>query len=165
MLEAFPPLLPDGLHVSTLDDLHTLCVTAFPLSAKRVTLMDGLRRMVSRLEADGIEGDLLTDGSFLTQKIDPRDVDIALEVSERFLLGASTAQRDTLNWLGSDRPDVRSEIQRDYGCHSFVFCAVPPGHPWHPGFDIKAYWLEQFGRDRRNNPKGIAVLSIGGGVR
>lgn len=103
-----------------------------------------LRRIIARLEGDGIEGDLLTDGSFLTQK--PRDVDIALEVSERFVLVANPNQGALLNWFGSDEAQIRADIRRDYSCHPFVFCDVPAGHPWYPGRDMKAYWLQQFGR-------------------
>jgi hypothetical protein len=122
-----------------------------------------LRTLVSRLSGEGIEGDLWIDGSFVTEKIEPRDIDIALEVSEAFLSKATPSQSALLDWLGD--PKNREEIKRDYSCHAFVFCAVAPGHPLYPGFDIRNYWRKQFGTDRRNNPKGIVVLALNGGVK
>lgn len=78
--EEFPPLLEPGFHVTTLADLRSGCVTAFPLSKSRAQIMDGLEKFVDMLRSEGIVGDLWIDGSFMTQKLDPEDVDIVLSV-------------------------------------------------------------------------------------
>ena len=83
----FSPLLPVGLHPKTLDEMEVICVHGFHLSTTRFTIMNGLRLMVQELEQAGIQGDLWINGSFLTVKIDPEDVDIALRISELSLLG------------------------------------------------------------------------------
>ena len=121
--------------------------------------MLGLRGIVDKLIAAGISGDLWVDGSFLTEKLEPGDTDVALEVSEAFFMAATTKQRGILSWLGN--PSTKST----YMCHAFSFCDVPAGHAFHPGFDIRGYWLDEFGSDRGNNPKGIVVLAINGGVQ
>lgn len=161
----YPPLLVVGLHAKTWTEIEALCVTGFPLSQSRSQILSGFRRIVDRLCAEGIEGDIWTDGSFLTQNIEPRDVDFVLRLDIGFIPRITPQQIATLKWLGTDDPQTRAEIKRDYMCDSYVFCDAPVGHPLNPGPDMRQYWLNQFGRDRSRNEKGIAVLSIPGGVR
>ena len=63
--------------------------------------MAGLRNMVQKLEAEGIEADLWVNGSFLTKKIDPEDADIALRISEAALVGAMPNQKAVLDWFST----------------------------------------------------------------
>ena len=56
--QEFPPLLPEGFHPKTLDELELLCVDGFDLSRTRQGIMEGLRRMAARLESGGVRGDL-----------------------------------------------------------------------------------------------------------
>ena len=114
--------------------------------------------------SQAIEGELWVDGSFLTENIEPRDVDFALRVDMSFLERMTPLQIDFLNWLGNDDTQIRDQIKHDYLCDSYVFCELPQTHPGYPGQDMRQYWLTQFGFDRSRNPKGIAVLSIPGGV-
>ena len=127
--------------------------------------MAGLRRMVERLESGGIRGDLWVDGSFLTEKIDPEDVDIVLEISEVQASNPGPGQDGLIDWLGSTNSEIVAQMKRDYWCHSFVFCGLPIDHPHYPGWDVRKYWTDQFGKSRGNEPKGIAVLLIGGGCQ
>ena len=161
----FPPLLPEGFHPKTLHELETLCVDGFKFSATRPQVMAGLRLMVHRLESEGIPCDLWVDGSFLTEKIDPEDVDIALRISESSLVGAAPSQSALLDWFSSRDDTSVAQTKRDYSCDCFMFCEVPIGHQWHPGFDIRQYWINEFGKSRRNELKGIVVLSVRGGCQ
>lgn len=53
----------------------------------------------------------------------------------------------------------------EYGCHAFVFCEFPQGHP-NRVQGIREYWLHQFGTGHDEvSPKGIAVVSVGGGLK
>ena len=163
--QEFPPLLPEGFHPKTLDELELLCVDGFDLSRTRQGIMEGLRRMAARLESGGVRGDLWVDGSFLTEKIDPEDVDIALRVSEAQVSNPGPGQGALINWLGSRDPAIVAQTKGDYSCDSFVFYELPVGHPHHPGFDIREYWINEFGKSRRNELKGIVVLLISGGCQ
>ena len=155
----YPPLLADGLHPRTIEEVQALSVDAFPLSTSRARLMAGLRAMVDLLTADGIQGDLWVDGSFLTGKIDPEDIDVVLELSLATANGATPDQADRLRWLTSQADADVAQKRNDYACDCYAFLEVP-GIPSNRG-----YWLRQFGRDRSNTPKGIVVLQINGGVR
>ena len=105
--------------------------------------------MVQKLEAEGLEADLWVNGSFLTKKIDPEDADIALRISEAALVGAMPNQKAALDWFST------AQTKQYFHCHCFMFCEVPAGHSWHPGFDIRQYWIDEYGKSRRNEPKGI----------
>jgi len=56
----------------TLDALRELCVTPFPLSNTRPAIMAGLEQLLQDLINYGISADVWIDGSFLTEKIDPK---------------------------------------------------------------------------------------------
>ena len=113
--------------------------------------MVGLRAMVDLLTADGIRGNLWVDGSFVTRKLEPDDVDVVLEISE--LPEITPEQGNRLKWFGSLQPADVAQKRANYCCDCYVTLSI--GHD---------YWLRQFGRDRSANPKGIIVLHINGGV-
>lgn len=74
----FPPLLAPGMHKLTLIDLQALAVTPFPGDAQRAALYQNLINWVGALNACGVNGTLWLDGSFLTEKPSPSDIDCVL---------------------------------------------------------------------------------------
>lgn len=155
----YPPLLADGFHEGALEELQALCVDKFPFSASRGRLMTGLQTMFELLTRDGIRGNLWVDGSFLTEKLEPNDIDVVLEVTEAMLAGATQAQKNRLRWFGSQEDADAIQERRAYGCDCYVFSEAPGGSRW------RDYWMRQFGRDRSKHPKGIFVLKVNGGAR
>lgn len=145
------------------EQVEATCVASFPLSGSRAPLFAGLRAIADRLAAGGIAGELWVDGSFLTQKMEPGDVDIVLRVEEDFLNATSPSQQSLLDWFGSANEAAREQRKKQFGCDSYVFCELPEGHPYYPGRSLFEYWKTQFGRDREQTPKGIAVVLISGG--
>ena len=113
--------------------------------------MVGLQAMVALLTADGIRGNLWVDGSFVTKKLEPDDVDVVLELSE--LTETTPDQENRLRWLASRQPADVAQKRADYCCDCYVTLSSE-----------NDYWLRQFGRDRSANPKGIIVLHINGGA-
>src|SRR5262245_52210545 len=122
--QEFPPLLEKGLHPRKWAELCEICRDAFPLSTSRGRLTDGLRRMVDLLDSAGFVGEMWVNGSYLTEKIDPEDIDFAIRLEEAFLLGLDAQQRQLLDWLNSSDLSVRDQIRRDYGCDPYTFCEV-----------------------------------------
>jgi hypothetical protein len=122
--------------------------------------MAGLEAVVQRLEQEAIVGDLWVDGSFMTEAIDPADVDVVLFVSPEFYDGATVDQQGFLqNWFGPYGPSV------DHECHAFLACEFPQGHPQHVP-EMREYWLRQYGTGHDEvSPKGIAVVAVGGGLQ
>ncbi len=61
--------------------------------------MTGVRSLVQDLSTDGIIGNLWINGSFVTDKLNPFDVDVVLYVSAETEL--TPDQQNRLNWLAS----------------------------------------------------------------
>jgi len=102
----------------------------------------------------GVQGELWIDGSFLTQKVDPQDVDIVLRTTSTFLAGANPAQRLAIE-------GVRLNLSNVSLCDSYVLFEFPQGDPnFGQGQWMVAYWIKQFGFSRDENLKGIAVLAL-----
>lgn len=149
----YPPLLPLGFHPKTAEELEDMCVTPFPLSSTRSNIMNGLRIVISRLAAARIAGELWINGSFLTEKIDPRDSDVVLAADNRYVdIGCTLLQGKTLDWISSN-------LKAKHLCDSYVFFNYPKGHAYEAvGEWMRAYWIKQFGFSRSEQPKGIAVF-------
>lgn len=74
----FPPLLPPGMHPLSLQELHDLAVAPFAEDVKRAELFQKLQTWAEAVRASGIGGQLWLDGSFLTEKVEPGDIDCIL---------------------------------------------------------------------------------------
>ncbi|MCU1717342.1 DUF6932 family protein [Pseudomonas sp. 5P_3.1_Bac2] len=74
----FPALLTPGIHQMSLQQLLALAVTPFPNDARRTDLSLKLTTWVNALQAAGVTGQLWIDGSFLTEKPNPGDIDCVL---------------------------------------------------------------------------------------
>lgn len=150
----FPPLLPIGRHSISLSALRDLCVSNFPLSTRRDLLMLGLEKLVSELLNQSIVGELWIDGSFVTQKINPDDVDVVLRIDGVFYEQATDEQRGIIDRLSED-------LKADYHCDSYTLMQFPEGHPlyWEGEYQY-AYWMRQWGFNREDNTRGIAVLIL-----
>jgi hypothetical protein len=72
----FPALLAPGCHQLTIDALEGLAVTPFPGDPRRPGLIAKLRAWVAAIRAYHVTGTLWIDGSFLTQKPSPGDIDL-----------------------------------------------------------------------------------------
>lgn len=149
----FPPLLAPGFHGYRLDALRALCVDQFQGSLTRGAIMDGFEQVVAMLNAGGLKMELWVDGSFLTAKLNPDDVDFAARVDEADWRSATAQQKSLIGWLNATdlRPSHRCDA---YGFVDFV--SLPNG----AGEWGRAYWLRQFGFSRADNPKGMATLQL-----
>lgn len=116
--------------------------------------MCNLKKMVDTLRDAGIEGSLWVDGSFLTKKIDPEDVDVALQVSSEFVSQATQEQQLALLRFAELR-------QTDYRSDAYIFFVYPEGDARnHDVSDGRAFWLKHFGASRGGQGKGLAVVSL-----
>lgn len=68
-------LLPEGVHDSTLDEIRAR-FGAFQESDRRVKLFAKLVELVQTMSASGLFEELLIDGSFVTSKPAPNDIDV-----------------------------------------------------------------------------------------
>ena len=133
--------------------MEDLCVTPFPLSTTRRKIMDGLRLVTRRLLSARINGELWINGSFLTEKIDPRDSDVVLVADHKYVdTGCTLLQKKTIEWINAN-------LKAKHLCDSYVFFNFPKGHPYEAvGEWMRAYWIKQYGFSRSEQPKGIVVF-------
>lgn len=149
----FPPLLQEGFHAKTLPELRDLCVTKFPLSARRPAIMPALESMCMALSVALISGEVWVDGSFLTEKIEPDDVDVTVAIKHGVF--DTPQQQEVLFRIAKKR------FVFPLPCDSFVHIEYPEDHAKHQfGQWMRAYWIRQFGFSRSCSMKGIAVIKV-----
>ena len=120
--------------------------------------MSGLKTFIQTLEAANVVGDLWLDGSFLTEKINPKDIDVVLKIDGALYNSGTPEQRQAVDWVIANQ-------KLTLKCDSYALFEYPPGDPLHDeGRWWYAYWLKQWGFSREDDPKGIVVLSLSAGT-
>jgi hypothetical protein len=111
--------------------------------------------MLQKLVDSGIAGHLWIDGSFVTSKFNPRDVDIVLCIASDLYDNCTVEQRALLDWLESEA------LRSGYQCDAYISIEWPVAHPLHSeGVAARNYWSNFFGHTRQGHEKGIAVLDL-----
>lgn len=156
----YTPLLQPGFHPSTIVGLESICVDAFNSnSTTREMIMEGLKEILNKLASVSLQCDVWVDGGFLTDKLNPVDSDIVIRANGPYVESASQGIKDVVNWIGTD-------LKPQFLCDSYYLPVYPVGHQHYElGRRQDAYWKGQFGFSRANNPKGIAVIKMCGGVQ
>jgi len=132
--------LPPGEHQVSLDEVDSLFGHS---TARRKLLMRGLRKAVSNFELSGVRA-LWVDGSFITDKEEPNDIDGCWEYSQNVDL----EKLDPV-FLGT-----REEMKNKYGLDFFIanFVEAESGLPFPKFFQV----------NRNGDPKGIIIVRLGG---
>jgi len=154
--DEYPPLLEPGLHEMGMADLKALVVDGFPLSQRRSVLWDNFVKIVDRLRQLRVPCKIWVDGSFLTQKIDPDDVDFVVDIPIHILDKPTPDQSSFFDDL-SNRVFKKSKKM-----HSFVMFDAPVVHTLHTeSVRIHNQWKKDFGFSYvKQEPKGIAVVVV-----
>lgn len=153
----FPPLLAQGLHRFNQAGLKALTVDGFPNSTSRPRLWDNFQRVVlNELARVQIPCEVWVDGSFLTHKIDPDDVDFVVDVPIAAFNTLSPDQQTLFNQY------IAMAFRTSDDLHSFVMFNTPSGHPMEPAaIRIHHQWQHDFGFSYVGRiAKGIAVVGV-----
>lgn len=137
--------LPPGAHESTPAEVERVLVDVFGESLTRRRLFDGWRER-RRLIADfvPIEREWL-DGSFVTLKRDPSDIDVTVFISGETMQRLSPNDRKQVYDMVA-APAARSR----FGCQSFVVATWPDDHPGRARQEhLTALWHAQWSVDDR----------------
>jgi hypothetical protein len=151
---AFSPLLPPGRHVMAVEELREITVTAFTGSRRRERLFSELERLVFDLNQAQVICELWVDGSYLTEKTDPEDIDLSFAVWVQHLESLDPSlQSDLLANLNGGK--AYSPALDTYFCARFLRedprCVA----------DTTAYWGEKWGKGWDDWLKGYAVIKLG----
>lgn len=116
--------------------------------------MDGLTGLIQRLNEASVIGEIWLNGSFLTEKPDPNDVDVLLHVSSAEY-DSDASKRAAIDWA-SDENRLHS-----HSCDAYKWIEYTEGHPLHASSeDDRLYWSHWYGTSRSGLPKGVAVIKL-----
>jgi len=157
----YPALFEPGFHTVTIDELRAKCAAPFSKASRRHHLMANLEKAVQRITKAAFPADLWIDGSLLTSKIDPLDIDLALIVASHVYTGASASISETLDWIESDETYLQESLD------GYVLTMFPETSAlkvfWH---DNRNRFQKLFGTKYDNlTPKGVAVIKFLGGAK
>jgi len=146
----YPALLKAGMHDMTLLDMKNICVDAFNDSERREILFSRLKSYIGQFEEFSLDMEIWIDGSFVTKKINPSDIDLVVIFDEKSVNALSSEEQNTLKQLFE-----KETIKIRYECDVYFI----PNR-----IDDKSYWRGMFGFDKNENPKGIIRLNIKGNL-
>lgn len=109
-------LLPPGVHDATLDEVEAIFGSS---NATRVDLCQKLKGYIATLKSFGLFNALYVDGSFTTDKVDPHDIDVVVDMSVGNL--AMLLVKPNRNAVLDG-----STLKTKYGIHQF-FAPSSPG--------------------------------------
>jgi hypothetical protein len=139
--QEFPPLLPKGFHSKLLHEIIDICVTPFQNPERRKYLYDRFEQLHGQLVRFGIHLEIWVNGSYLTEKPDPQDIDMVV------LLPQSSYIPSRVKDLIRDLTLRHNEIRARYSCDLFF---APSD-----SLEARNKWGILFGRS-----KGIIVINI-----
>jgi hypothetical protein len=138
----------------TVDEIREICVTGFPLSERRELLLAVVTDILETLSGENITSEVWIDGSFLTRKIEPDDVDLVV------MLEAQHVPPTTATSAWVLRRIIDQEFNQPLKCDSYLYWDVPKDHPQFRENEVwRAYWLRQFCFTRKTQIKGLAVVN------
>jgi len=154
--DEYPPLLQAGLHKMSPAQLKAKVLDPFPLSTSRKGLWKSFQWLLDALVAAKLKCHVWVDGSFLTEKMDPKDVDFVVDVPIDVLNNGSAAQVDLLKQLSAQ------DFRKTQKLHSFVMFTSPIGHAtYQDAICVHAQWQKDFGFSYvAKTPKGIALVEV-----
>jgi hypothetical protein len=141
------PLLGAGLHKMKIDELDNHFLSNFSGSATRQDLLKGLSKFIDRLKKFGLDFEVWLDGSFVTEKLDPNDIDLVVFVPQS-VSALDVAKQQELHTLLVDRASAKKK----FGCDVFMAVKGDANH--------RSYWRGWYGFDRDEKPKGIARVDV-----
>jgi hypothetical protein len=143
------PALPPGIHKASVDEIRAALVDAFPESTSRSRLLGGwlaFRLSVRRLVP--VEYEYL-DGSFVTGKLNPKDIDLSLWINRSDLEAAHPDNRAGITTLRRQR--------LSFGCDALFVFVCPTSHPKYREFEHFRDWTENAWRTYRTGTRELTT--------
>ena len=150
----YEPLLAPGRHAMTLDQIEALVVKRFPGNRRRLTLFQRLEQFVQDVLRLEIPCEVWLDGSLLTQKADPDDLDVSVIVDKEVVDALCTEHYATVKMITEQRED---------GVDAFLFVRYPMHDPLYKNelMDPGHYWGECYGLEHSKQwCKGYVVMRL-----
>ncbi|MCR8997800.1 DUF6932 family protein [Brevibacillus laterosporus] len=138
--------LKPGIHPYTSNDFKSQFVNDFPQSINRPNIFAGLVNFLQELNNVLIPHSIWLDGSYLTRKLEPNDIDLVVFYELEDISGDEIRAKVI--------KDIIENRSSNYLCDAY-FCYAPNSRI-NP--NNRNYWRGQFGFDRDDQPKGMILL-------
>jgi hypothetical protein len=146
----FSPILAAGIHKRTLEQIRTEFVSPFPDDGQRLRLFALLEQWVTKLHGLNVVAILWIDGSFVTIKPSPNDIDCVLW-NPSFSGPVSDAQQVEVSRLVD-----RAVAKAQYGVDLYI--ELPTAAD---ALHREAYWRGLFGFEHNGKyAKGFVELTV-----
>jgi len=147
------PLLSPGRHPMGLTELRDLTVARFPVSVRRPMLFAELERLTADLNRLHVVCELWVDGSFLTEKMEPDDIDLSFSA---FASSLDVLDNTTKIWIFSNLDGRHySPLLDTYICVRFA------RDDHRRAADKTDYWAEKWGVGWDDRLTGYAIIKLG----
>lgn len=151
MKKSYPPIFPNAdFYDVAIEELESYFVNPFTTSSRRSVLAKNLHNYLiiisDILKTKNINAEVWVDGSFVTKKIDPDDVDLVFCFPDEINFLNENEQRKLSSYINGDFSKI------NYDCDSYLFLNGNKAS--------RDYWEDFFQHDRDNNPKGVARIFI-----
>lgn len=123
--------------------------------------MDGFLKIIAMLKEQAIPCELIVDGSYLTEEIEPDDIDFSVVVSPDFYDEiASDSQRKLLDWIGDDKTIPTTHLSDCYLCVEYR--EGDRFGVWFQGFCDKDWWVSHYSKSViYKRDRGVAIIDLG----
>ena len=142
--------LTPGFHNWTSDEVNERLVMPFTESKTRANIFHGYSNLCTEILDLCAEVEQWINGSFVTNKLDPNDLDLVNIIPKRIVDSISEQQIDIFLLL-IDGPQAKHQ----YMCDSYFVPLVDRDDPLWPKIEkMLDYWEKWWGEDRNGLPKG-----------
>lgn len=139
--------LAPGIHKYKLSDFYFQFVASFPTSQTREIIGEGLRSCLEELCTKIPLDEIWLDGSFVSNKVNPNDVDLVAYLSKK-------------EWTPENQQWLRAfmdKAKRNFHCDVYFSVSIDD-YANQNDVNQRNYWRGQFGFDREDIPKGMVKL-------
>jgi len=147
--------LPPGCYKPPLSEFEERFVDNFPDSSSRPDIYEGyIDFSILICEEMPSAKKQVLNGSFTTDKIEPGDMDMLIVFDSELL---TRIEKDKCPHVMNNET-----IMDGYSCHSFPLVKYPKSKPelYQKYLKKKAYWIDCWGSDREDNPKGLIDIDM-----
>jgi len=141
-------IFESGFYDIRIDDFNKLFVAPFNNSNRRQLLAERFMLFWQKLEEIGVDFEIWIDGSFITDKKEPNDIDMAVIHVPNQVNLLSIDKKEIIKYLFSDREETKLR----YYCDAYF---IPNIHP----AEI-SYWKNFFEKSRGKQDRVLARLMI-----
>lgn len=146
-LADFPAVLELGIHKKTMTEFEVWVITQFPNSESKVKLLKHFQRLIIKIQEFKISFEVWIDGSFLTTKPQPLDIDLLI-----------LAKKRDVNKYVQDRFYSFFSNENKHNIKMLYSCAV--------SYIIKGqkrdydFWYNWFSKSRQGQSKGFISIEF-----